>query len=136
MGDQSMRATGWARSFPVSGGVRAGRRWTGEHLRALGWTEHAPDTADSVLLAVSELITNAHRHAGSDASLVLTWDGRSLEVSVHDSSPVLPVVRAPDATATGGRGIGIVAALADDWRTHPQSDGKTVTATFTPPGTD
>ncbi|MGW4645605.1 ATP-binding protein [Kitasatospora sp. NPDC004289] len=133
MGDQAMRATGWARSFPVSGGVRAGRRWTRQHLDTLGWTVHEPETADAVLLAVSELLTNAHRHAGSDACLVLTWDGRRLEVSVHDASPVPPVPRSPDATATGGRGIGIVAALADAWHTRLQTDGKTVTADFSPP---
>jgi hypothetical protein len=55
MADPSLKAVGWARSFPVSGGVRAGRRWTREHLATLNWTRDAPDMVDDVLLAVSEL---------------------------------------------------------------------------------
>ncbi|MER5865071.1 ATP-binding protein [Kitasatospora sp. NPDC002040] len=135
MGEQSMRATGWARAFPISGGIRAGRAWTRDHLDTIGWTTRVPETADDVLLTVSELITNAHFHAHSNAILVLTWDNHCLHVSVHDSSPVLPVPRAPDATATGGRGIGIVDALSDGWHARPQTDGKTVTACFRPSGT-
>ncbi|MFH9668713.1 ATP-binding protein [Streptomyces globisporus] len=134
MADSEMRAVGWAQSFPMSQGVRAGRHWAREHLDSLAWTKSAPDLVDSVLLAVSELITNAHKHAHSDAQLVLTWDSTCLHVSVHDSSPVLPaaVDRGPDAT--GGRGLAIVEALSDSWEQHRQRDGKTVTACFVPPG--
>lgn len=85
--DTSLRAVGWAQSFPVSQGVRAGRRWTRGHLVSLEWTENAPETVDAILLSVSELITNAHVHAHSDAQLVLTWDSHCLHVSVHDSDP-------------------------------------------------
>lgn len=85
--DTSLRAVGWAQSFPVSQGVRAGRRWTRGHLVSLEWTENAPETVDAILLSVSELITNAHVHAASDAQLVLTWDSHCLHVSVHDSDP-------------------------------------------------
>lgn len=134
MGETSMRATGWARSFPVSGGVRAGRRWARVHLDALGWTVHAPDTADDVLLTVSELITNAHLHAHSDAQLVLLWDRRCLHVSVHDASTELPHLRSPDPVRPNGRGLAIVDTLADSWRAHPQGGGKTITACFHAPG--
>src|SRR4051794_13155285 len=68
-------AVGWARRFPIRGGVRAGRAWAADHLAALGWDETAPEVADAVVLAVSELLTNAHVHAHSDAGLVLAWDG-------------------------------------------------------------
>lgn len=133
MADTSMKAVGWARSFPVSGGVRAGRRWTREHLDTLEWTEDAPGTVDDILLTVSELITNAHVHARSDAELVLTWDSQCLHVSVHDSGGEMPAPRQADATATGGRGLALVDAVADHWHTHTRPDGKTVTACFTPP---
>ncbi|WP_363325575.1 ATP-binding protein [uncultured Streptomyces sp.] len=129
-----MRAVGWAQSFPVSRGVRAGRQWTREHLDSLPWTKDAPDTVDSVLLAVSELITNAHVHAHSEAQVVLTWDSHCLHVSVHDSDPVQPVQRSEDLSMTGGRGMAIIDALADSWTTHPQRSGKTVSACFLPPG--
>ncbi|WP_228973099.1 ATP-binding protein [Streptomyces sp. DH12] len=134
MTDSSMKAVGWARSFPISGGVRAGRQWAREHLASLGWTERAPETVDDVLLAVSELITNAHVHAHSSAQVVLTWDNRCLHVSVHDAGDRLPAPRTPDTTSPGGRGLALVDALSDHWHTHPQKDGKTITACFTPTG--
>ncbi|MDN3297532.1 ATP-binding protein [Streptomyces ficellus] len=137
MADSSMKAVGWARSFPVSGGVRAGRCWAREHLESLGWTESAPETTDDVLLTVSELITNAHVHARSSAQVVLTWDNRCLHVSVHDSGGSgMPTPRAPDTVSTGGRGLALVDALADHWHTHAQQHGKTITACFTPSGGD
>lgn len=132
--DTSLRAMGWAQSFPVSQGVRAGRRWTSEHLASLEWTRDAPEVVDAILLSVSELVTNAHVHAHSDAQLVLTWDSHCLHVSVHDSDPVPPTQQSEDLTTTGGRGLAIVDALADGWTTHPQASGKTITACFVPPG--
>ncbi|MEE1752864.1 ATP-binding protein [Streptomyces sp. SP18CS02] len=133
MADTSMRAVGWARSFPVSGGVRAGRHWAREHLDSLEWTKDTPELVDDVLLTVSELITNAHVHARSDAQLVLTWDSRCLHVSVHDSGRGLPAPRTPDTNSPGGRGLVLIDAVADHWHTHAQPDGKTITACFTPP---
>jgi anti-sigma regulatory factor (Ser/Thr protein kinase) len=125
-----VKAVGWARSFPVSQGVKAGRDWAREHLTVLGWTERAPDTADDVLLAVSELITNAHVHAHSDAHVVLVWDGRCLRVSVGDSSGRMPAARELDTERTSGRGMALIDALADDWEAHVRPAGKTVTAAF------
>ncbi|MFD8705055.1 ATP-binding protein [Kitasatospora sp. NPDC059648] len=125
---------GWARRLPLGAGVRAGRAWARRHLDDLGWNRDAPAVADAVVLAVSELTTNAHVHAGSDAELVLTWDGRCLHLSVHDHSSRLPSPRAATTDATGGRGLALVDALADHWHTRLQKDGKTVTASFHPPG--
>ncbi|MFD9502414.1 ATP-binding protein [Streptomyces sp. NPDC060035] len=132
--DTSLYAVGWAQSFPVSHGVRAGRCWTRDHLASLEWTKDAPETVDAILLSVSELISNAHVHAHSDAQLVLTWDSRCLHVSVHDSDPLPPAQQPENLTTTGGRGLAIVDALADGWATHRQASGKTVTACFVPPG--
>ncbi|QMU76769.1 ATP-binding protein [Streptacidiphilus sp. PB12-B1b] len=126
----SVKATGWAQSFPISGGVQASRRWVRRHLDTLGWNEWAPDIADAVELTVSELVTNAHFHAHSTAQLVLVWDNRYLHVSVHDGCRDLPTTGTPDENATGGRGIVLVDALADAWGAQQQSHGKTVTASF------
>ncbi|GHA10835.1 hypothetical protein GCM10010372_08390 [Streptomyces tauricus] len=131
-----VKAMGWAHSFPVSGGVRAGREWTREHLESLPWTAAEPDTVDAVVLTVSELLTNAHVHAHSDAHLVLTWDGDCLHVSVHDEDPTLPRQRDPAAGEVSGRGVGIVRMLADEWEMRCQRHGKTVTACFRPAGAD
>lgn len=133
--DSSLRAVGWARSLPVSSGVKAARDWTRAHLATLGWTHTAPDLVDSVVLAVSELVTNAHIHARSTAQLLLTWDQECLHVTVHDDSPRLPEQRHPGAGAPGGRGLQLVAALADDWQAYRCPRGKDVTACFQSPAT-
>ncbi|SNS91093.1 hypothetical protein SAMN05216252_11091 [Actinacidiphila glaucinigra] len=59
----SLKAVGWARSFPAAGGARAGRRWTREHLAALGWTADAPGTVDDLLPKVSGLGTCSSQNA-------------------------------------------------------------------------
>ncbi|MFF4535090.1 ATP-binding protein [Streptomyces aureus] len=128
----AVKAMGWAHSFPVSGGVSAGRRWTRRHLESLAWTAEEPETVDAVVLTVSELLTNAHIHAHSDAHLVLTWDGDRLQVSVHDEDPTLPRRREPEPGAVSGRGVGIVRMLADEWDMTSRGHGKTVTACFRP----
>ncbi|MFI5980334.1 ATP-binding protein [Streptomyces sp. NPDC051555] len=129
-----LRAVGWARSIPVSYGVRAARTWTREHLESLPWTADAPETVDAILVTVSELVTNAHVHARSPAQLVLTWDSRCLHVSVSDEDAHLPAPRDPSTTATSGRGLAIIDALCDTWDAHARHGGKAITACFRPPG--
>jgi anti-sigma regulatory factor (Ser/Thr protein kinase) len=129
----SLRAVGWARSLPVSSGVKVARDWTRDHLASLGWAQTAPDLVDAVLLTVSELVTNAHTHAHSAAQLILTWDQDCLHVTVHDASPRLPEQRHPGDEALGGRGLLLINALADDWKVYRCPYGKDVTACFQPP---
>ncbi|MEU8778684.1 ATP-binding protein [Streptomyces sp. NPDC048606] len=131
-----IRAVGWARSFPVHLGVREARRWCLAHLKTLEWSEDAPDTVHSILLTVSELVTNAHVHAHSSAQLVLAWDGCCVHVSVADGDPELPAPKPASTRATSGRGLAIIDALADRWEAHahPCHTGKTITACFQPPG--
>lgn len=132
----AVKAVGWARSFPVSQGVRAAREWTAGHLASLPWSGSVADTEHSVLICVSELVTNVHLHAVGTAHLVLTWDGRCLHVSVADADPRLPRYRGPaaDTGATSGRGLGIVTALADSLDVHTCHGGKAITACFRPGG--
>ncbi|MEU4351891.1 ATP-binding protein [Streptomyces sp. NPDC023838] len=131
--DPALRAVGWARSLPVSSGVKTARDWTREHLARLGWDRTAPDLLDSVVLTVSELVTNAHVHARSDAQLILAWDEECLHVTVHDASPLVPEPRHAGEEATGGRGMLLIDALADEWQTYRCPRGKDVTACFQPP---
>ncbi|MEU8760312.1 ATP-binding protein [Streptomyces sp. NPDC048659] len=132
--DPSMRAVGWARSLPMGSSVKTARDWTRGHLATLGWDRTAPDVADAVVLAVSELVTNAHVHARSAAQLILAWDEECLHVTVHDSSHLVPRQRSLDHGALGGRGLLLVDALADEVRTRPCPRGKDVTACFRPGG--
>lgn len=59
----------------------------------------AAEAADTVVLVVSELATNAVRHGGGTCTLELTAHGESVEVDVHDSSPHAPRMRTLTRTA-------------------------------------
>ncbi|MGW2959419.1 ATP-binding protein [Streptomyces sp. NPDC001220] len=130
MEGSSLRAVGWARTLPLNSEVKAARDWARAHLEARGWTTAAPQTVDAILLTVSELVTNAHRHAHSSAQLVMTCDDHCLHVSVHDSSRDLPVPREAGTESLGGRGMLLVDAMADEWESHPCPHGKSVSACF------
>ncbi|MBB6439299.1 ATP-binding protein [Streptomyces candidus] len=75
----------------------------------------APDTTDSLVLVVSELVTNAVRHGGGRYTLALSASSETLTVAVGDPSPERPHPRAPD-TADGGGGFGwhLVRMLAQE----------------------
>ncbi|WP_326674884.1 ATP-binding protein [Streptomyces sp. NBC_01237] len=84
------------------------------------------EAADTVVLVVSELVTNALRHGGGTCTLNLTTHPDSIEVAVHDPSPHTPCMRTPDLTgSTGGFGWPMINHLA---RTRQAAGGKTVTA--------
>jgi two-component sensor histidine kinase len=77
-----------------------------------------PNVCRTAALLVSELATNAVRHAAGGDFLVEVReapDQRRLWVGVTDTEAALPVLRMPDVTAEGGRGIQLVSSLADRW---------------------
>ncbi|WP_189602428.1 ATP-binding protein [Streptomyces lateritius] len=90
----------------------------------------APETADTVVLVVSELVTNALRHGGGTCTLDLTAHQDSIEVAVHDPSPQVPRMRTPDLNGgTGGFGWPMVNRLARTTAvTRQAASGKTVSA--------
>ncbi|MGM9467125.1 ATP-binding protein [Streptomyces murinus] len=76
-------------------------------------------------LVISELVTNAAQHVGAEQVSVaaqLTED--ILRIEVCDASPALPRSGLPDVLCEGGRGLFIVAALADRFGTEPTPTGK------------
>jgi anti-sigma regulatory factor (Ser/Thr protein kinase) len=86
----------------------------------------AADVVHAVVLAVSELVTNAVEHAGTSIDLRAgVGDGR-LRVEVADGSGDLPHARTPDAGRLGGRGLHLVQQLADRWSVDTTPVGKTV----------
>ncbi|MDT0436299.1 MULTISPECIES: ATP-binding protein [Streptomyces] len=131
--ETSLKAVGWVRSIPMDCSLAEARKWTRDHLDSLKWAHDAHDVVDSVLLTVSELVTNAHVHARSDAQLILLWDEHCLHVTVHDGSSDLPAPRQPSSDVPGGRGLRIIDTVADKWETYRCSRGKDVTACFQPP---
>ncbi|MCX4550428.1 ATP-binding protein [Streptomyces sp. NBC_01387] len=74
---------------------------------------------DAAVLILSELLTNAGRHAvvspGREIETRFLVGGGVLRIEVHDASSVPPRMPVPDLEAPGGRGLLLVAALADDW---------------------
>ncbi len=89
--------------------------------------EQTAETADDVLLLVSEVVANACMHAGGPNSLLLHLTAERLRIEVTDASPVVPVSRFPtDPARPGGHGLLIVKRLARAWGVDPVDGGKCV----------
>ena len=94
-----------------------------------------PVDPDAAVLLTSELVTNAIRHETNETiTLAITCSCGELRVDVHDSSYSLPVVLEADADAEAGRGLMLVATLADEWGFYRTPAGKAVyfTLAFAP----
>ncbi len=90
--------------------------------------ERGPHAArlDEILLLVSEVVTNAVLHAGTPIELRLEADANGVLVEVTDHCSALPVQRDYDPDASTGRGLGLVATLADRHGVETLPDGKSV----------
>ncbi|GLW72767.1 hypothetical protein Kpho02_50660 [Kitasatospora phosalacinea] len=103
--------------------VMHARRFTARTLRH--WS--VDEEADTALLVVSELVTNAVAHTQGEIRLDLTLTGDRLRVAVNDASSRAPVrVESSDWEATGGRGLLLVAAMSAAWGSVPLGGGKQV----------
>ncbi|QIJ60845.1 SpoIIE family protein phosphatase [Streptomyces sp. JB150] len=85
------------------------------------------DLAMTTELIVSELVTNAIRHAAPPIRLRLIRDSR-LTCEVADGSSTAPRLRHPRSTDEGGRGLFLVAQLAHRWGARYTPDGKIIWA--------
>jgi two-component sensor histidine kinase len=84
---------------------------------------------EDLALVVSELASNAYKHAQSRFTVSLRREGDHVLVEVADTDPS-PVVALPLSGGTSGRGMCIVAATAANWGTRLHPAGKTVWATL------
>ena len=123
--------------------VRAGRELSIAALRRWGVMQRCED----ITIVVSELLTNALRHAVPGLSRVrpswpvqlgLLRSGPCVLCAVADPSSSIPVLQKPGRLAETGRGLHVVSSLSDKWGyatyTTPGDTGKVVWATFmTPP---
>jgi len=85
---------------------------------------------DNAVLATGELFANAVRHGspgghGDAITVTIECGERELRVTVADRSTALPCPRTADGAEESGRGLAIVAALADDWGVAPPEPGTT-----------
>lgn len=113
------------RQFPRSAqSVRDARAFVAKQLRA-----RSVDVEDALLM-VSELATNSVRHARSNFDITISWpSSRIVRIAVtdHGGAADEPRVRNPSAKEPSGRGLQIVAKLAEEWGTSRRaSGGKTV----------
>ncbi|HEX7133547.1 MAG TPA: ATP-binding protein [Iamia sp.] len=87
---------------------------------------HRPDMVDTACLLTSELVTNAVVHAGAAVELVVDLDRVRLAVEVIDASTDAPLPTEAAPLDTGGRGLAMVAHLADSWGVTRVVPGKSV----------
>ncbi|WP_431043855.1 ATP-binding protein [Streptomyces sp. P1-3] len=123
--DIELHLTRHHRSVPLA------RELVREHVRAWGLADDAVETA---LLLLSELVTNSCRHAHvSPGRLIYArceLRDKRLRVEVSDASAELPRPRQAAVDDESGRGLALVAALADDWDVHPRACGVGKTVWF------
>lgn len=98
--------------------IQACRRWG----VALAAQNHAE-------LVVTELVSNAVRHAGTPIDLSISLRPGRLQISVRDRSTVHPPrPRPPELTAESGRGLMLISSLCASCGSTPMVDGKVVWA--------
>ncbi len=103
--------------------VMHARRFSARTLRSWGIAAEA----DTVLLVVSELVTNALVHTQGAVRVELTLAADRLRVTVSDSSPRAPAKPVVvDWESTGGRGLFLVEAVSAAWGSVPVGGGKQV----------
>jgi anti-sigma regulatory factor (Ser/Thr protein kinase) len=102
------------------------RAFVREHLVAHG----LEGLVDDVGLVVSELATNAVRHARTPFTVSLTGAKDSVVVGVEDGSAGVPEQLPSRPHALGGRGLDIVDQVSGDWGVRAQGSTKSVWARF------
>ena len=80
-------------------------------------------------LIASELVTNAVLHGTAPVELTLRSDKGEVTIEVADGDERIHNVRPHSADHTGGRGLQMIASLADHWGVQASQLGKTVWAT-------
>lgn len=133
-----MKATGtvllpWA---PAS--VAVARQRLAADLSAAGIFEAA---ARDAVLVVSELLSNAIRHARPlpGASIQVAWalGDDAIEVAVSDGGAATTPARThASVSALGGRGLDIVEYVARRWGVRSDDSGQTVWAVLAAPATE
>ncbi|GAA1546480.1 ATP-binding protein [Streptomyces albidochromogenes] len=90
----------------------------------------AAEVMDTLVLVVSELVTNAVRHGGGRYTLELCADEAAVIVAVSDTNPAHPREVTPDLNGgSGGFGWHMVRRLSDEVTVSPGPiPGKTIIA--------
>ncbi|MEU1195426.1 ATP-binding protein [Streptomyces sp. NPDC005813] len=109
--------------------VGRARRWARSRLAGSGIGADEP-LAETLILLVSELVTNAVVHTGCPAVLRLSLPGgceaATVRLEVADTSARPPIPRHAEGDETNGRGLELVDGLADRWGWNPEGAGKRI----------
>ncbi|MEK9521038.1 ATP-binding protein [Streptomyces sp. NPDC087908] len=118
-------------SAAAGGAIGASRDFTADFLAAAADVLPHPvprDRIDLAKLVVSELVTNAVRHASGPCRLLLELREELLEISVFDRATAAPVPRGHDPRRIGQHGVEIVVAVCESVTVEPEPTGKRVRA--------
>ncbi|WP_332112937.1 ATP-binding protein [Streptomyces sp. ActVer] len=104
-------------------------------LREQATSWKLPDeVTETAVLLLSELMTNAYRHAkvspGREIWARCALDDDRVRVWVTDANDMLPAPRNASPDDESGRGLALVATLADNWGATPREGGIGKTAWF------
>ncbi|MFE7750904.1 SpoIIE family protein phosphatase [Streptomyces sp. NPDC057428] len=119
-------------------GVKTARDFVDDRMHGWGLA----GMADTLQLVVSEIVTNALVHAGSDVELRLRVFAEHIRLEVRDSASNPPVPSPLSLSEEGlsqaehGRGLFIVDALTEGWKSFPNGRGKTVSLDVLIPDTE
>ncbi|MFI5526830.1 ATP-binding protein [Streptomyces platensis] len=110
--------------------VGRARRWARSRLVGSGIGIDEP-LAETLILLISELVTNAVVHTGTAARLRMCFSGSgavvgTVRVEVLDASARPPRQRHADGDDTNGRGLELVDGLADRWGWQQEGAGKRI----------
>jgi hypothetical protein len=115
------------RLAPAPGTPGLARSFVTEALRSWGVSE---TLHGDILLAASELVTNAVEHGRGEVALELRLRGECIRVCVGDGATEQPVLLRLGPKAPRGRGIALVDAVSAAWGSRPGAGGKWVWAEF------
>ncbi|MFI8371350.1 ATP-binding protein [Streptomyces sp. NPDC085466] len=106
--------------------VGRARRWARKRLAGSGIGDDEP-LAETLVLLISELVTNAVVHTGCPAVLRMLFAAEGgVRVEVADRSDRPPRPRHAAGEDTNGRGLELVDGLADRWGWQPEGVGKRI----------
>ncbi|MCX5392416.1 ATP-binding protein [Streptomyces sp. NBC_00094] len=106
--------------------VGRARRWARSRLAGSGIGDDEP-LAETLVLLISELVTNAVVHTGCPAVLRMLFAAEGgVRVEVADASDRPPQPRHAEGDDTNGRGLELVDGLADRWGWQPEGAGKSI----------
>jgi anti-sigma regulatory factor (Ser/Thr protein kinase) len=86
-----------------------------------GWDARGFMEAGSLVL--SELVSNAVRHTGTEVEVRLQLADGRLKIEVHDDGGGRPAVVPLERRTIGGNGLDIVSRLSESWGVNPDANG-------------